>query len=262
MSVFELAGPHHTEATLFHSEAVLVIVGHPYTEAHVTRGRTGTPGRSLLLTFLVDDGRGWGEERPWVSAWRRRKGHQWKDHQWKDGKVMDGTCRPGGHYILKYRVQMTPLQITSHTQHISYQFSTRWQNSTHLTHWFLKCDQMCLSFNKWRCLNIFVMYRQRGQLNWFSFTLSIYSESRDDWAPVYLIYWQLLTDVIFWYPIVTLITAWISNYIHHKVWDEITYRLQTSTFTPLKFWNGEVISSHTVLDISLLIHAGSQVNPC
>ena len=36
----------------------------------------------------------------------------------------------------------------------------------------------------------------------------------------------------------TLIPASISNYIHYKVWDEITYPFQTSTVQPLKFRNG------------------------
>ena len=31
--------------------------------------------------------------------------------------------------------------------------------------------------------------------------------------------------------------SWISNYIYHKVWDEITH-LQTSMVQPLKFGNG------------------------
>ena len=36
----------------------------------------------------------------------------------------------------------------------------------------------------------------------------------------------------------TLILAWISNYIHCKAGDEITYPFQTSLVQPLKFWNG------------------------
>ena len=32
--------------------------------------------------------------------------------------------------------------------------------------------------------------------------------------------------------------TWISNYIHYKVWDEITYPFPTSTVAPLKFGNG------------------------
>ena len=37
---------------------------------------------------------------------------------------------------------------------------------------------------------------------------------------------------------------------------------QTSTMQPLKFGNGEVISSHTVLDMWLLIYAVIDVSLC
>ena len=40
----------------------------------------------------------------------------------------------------------------------------------------------------------------------------------------------------------TLVPTWISNHMPSKVWDEITYPL----LAPLKFRNGEVISSHTL----------------
>ena len=36
---------------------------------------------------------------------------------------------------------------------------------------------------------------------------------------------------------------------------------QTSALQPLKFGNGSVISSHTLLGMRLLIHAGVKVNP-
>ena len=36
----------------------------------------------------------------------------------------------------------------------------------------------------------------------------------------------------------TLIPAWISNYIDHKVWDKLLIHSQTSNVTPLKFGNG------------------------
>ena len=60
----------------------------------------------------------------------------------------------------------------------------------------------------------------------------------------------------------TLVPVWINNYIHYKVWDEITYVSQTSVMQPLKFGNGYVISSDTLLTMRLLIHAGIKVNPC
>ena len=33
----------------------------------------------------------------------------------------------------------------------------------------------------------------------------------------------------------TWIPAWISSYIHYKMWDEITYPFQTLTAQPMKF---------------------------
>ena len=59
--------------------------------------------------------------------------------------------------------------------------------------------------------------------------------------------WASLVDVI-----QEPISAWISNYIHHKVWNEITYPF--TNLLPLKFENGLVISSHTLLGMLLLIH--------
>ena len=44
--------------------------------------------------------------------------------------------------------------------------------------------------------------------------------------------------------------------MRYKVWDEIT------SVQPLKFMNGLVIPSHTLLGVWLLIHAGIQVKPC
>ena len=54
-------------------------------------------------------------------------------------------------------------------------------------------------------------------------------------------------------PLLTLISALITNYIRYKVWNEITYPFpnfnvihsQTSTMKPLKFGKGQVISWHT-----------------
>ena len=55
---------------------------------------------------------------------------------------------------------------------------------------------------------------------------------------------------------INLITAWISNHIHYNAWDEITYPFPA---TPWKFKNGKITSSHTLLDMWLLIHAGITV---
>ena len=47
----------------------------------------------------------------------------------------------------------------------------------------------------------------------------------------------------------TLIQAWISNYIHHKVWDKLTYQFPN-------------FNRSTVVGILLLIHAGIKVKLC
>ena len=44
--------------------------------------------------------------------------------------------------------------------------------------------------------------------------------------------------------------AWISNYIYHKVWDEIIPKHSMAEL--LKFFNGWVTLSHTLLGIWLL----------
>ena len=48
-------------------------------------------------------------------------------------------------------------------------------------------------------------------------------------------------DPFYWHRL-TFISTWISNPMPNNVWDEISF--QTSTATPLKFWNGWVISYH------------------
>ena len=47
-----------------------------------------------------------------------------------------------------------------------------------------------------------------------------------------------------------------SNYNYHSVWAEKLIHSQTSTVAPLKFGNGLVISSHTLQELWLSIHAG------
>ena len=60
----------------------------------------------------------------------------------------------------------------------------------------------------------------------------------------------------------TLIPAWISNYIHYKVWDEITdpFLNINSATVEVKEWISNFIphfSGHVIL-----IHAGIRVKPC
>ena len=54
---------------------------------------------------------------------------------------------------------------------------------------------------------------------------------------------------------------WISNYIHYKVWGEITYPFLNINDCTVKFEIGLVISFHTLLGVWSLIHAGNKVNP-
>ena len=42
---------------------------------------------------------------------------------------------------------------------------------------------------------------------------------------------------VYWHGL-TLILARITNYIHYKVWDEISYPFHNSTVAPLMFRNG------------------------
>ena len=58
----------------------------------------------------------------------------------------------------------------------------------------------------------------------------------------------------------TLYYTWISNYnIHYNACDETTYPYQTS-MAPLKFLDGWLILSHTLLSIWLRIHVVIKVN--
>ena len=58
----------------------------------------------------------------------------------------------------------------------------------------------------------------------------------------------------------TLIPAWIANYIHYDVCNETTYPFQISTVGAFK--NEKVISSHILLGLWLHIHAVIKVKPC
>ena len=60
-------------------------------------------------------------------------------------------------------------------------------------------------------------------------------------------------------PCLTLIQAWISNYIHYEVWDEITYPFPNFKSCTIEVWKliGNFIP-HFMMD-GLLIHAGIKV---
>ena len=51
---------------------------------------------------------------------------------------------------------------------------------------------------------------------------------------------------------------WLYDY---KVWDEISYPFPNLNGATVEVGNGQVISSHTLLSVWLLIHAGVKVNP-
>ena len=55
-----------------------------------------------------------------------------------------------------------------------------------------------------------------------------------------------------------LLLLWV-NFKVIKCEMKLLIQSQTSTVKPLKFVNGPVISSHTLLDMWLLIHAGTEV---
>ena len=76
---------------------------------------------------------------------------------------------------------------------------------------------------------------------------------------MFFFYWDInsVLGPLYW-PGLTLIPACISDCIHYKVWDQITYLFLTSTVQPLKFGNGKAITSHILLGISLLIYARIQ----
>ena len=65
----------------------------------------------------------------------------------------------------------------------------------------------------------------------------------------------------FYYYGLTLIPAWISNHMHNKVWDEITYPFPNFNGGTIEVWVW--ISNFIPHFINvLLIHAGIKVNPC
>ena len=55
--------------------------------------------------------------------------------------------------------------------------------------------------------------------------------------------------------------AWTSNHTPSEVLQDIINR-QTSTAAPLKFGDGYIIPSHTLLRIWLLIRAVIEIKPC
>ena len=59
---------------------------------------------------------------------------------------------------------------------------------------------------------------------------------------------------------ISIILAWISNYIHYTMWDEITYKFPN--IAAPKFGNEYIISFHKLQGICLRIHAGITVDPC
>ena len=54
----------------------------------------------------------------------------------------------------------------------------------------------------------------------------------------------------------------IGNYMASKVWTEIIHPFPNINGAATDIWNRQVISSHILLDLWLLIHAGIKVNPC
>ena len=83
--------------------------------------------------------------------------------------------------------------------------------------------------------------------------LPVSSDTGDEYA---------LAPFSLWCEATILIQAWMNNYIHYKVWDEIIYpfpNFNGATVEVCEWWY--VISSHTLPDMWLLIHAGIKVKP-
>ena len=60
----------------------------------------------------------------------------------------------------------------------------------------------------------------------------------------------------------TLISAWIGNNIHNKVWDEISYPSPNFNGGTVEVWEEINNFTHTLVDMWLHIHAGIKVKPC
>ena len=58
-----------------------------------------------------------------------------------------------------------------------------------------------------------------------------------------------------------LIQVYMSNRIHYKVWDEITYPLPNLKCTTVNVWEWWSDSSHTLWGVWLILNAGITVNP-
>ena len=74
------------------------------------------------------------------------------------------------------------------------------------------------------------------------------------WSLIHGSSWSLLLKAEPAHHGSTLIPVWVCNYIHHKVWDKITEPLLNFNGAAVKVC--EWISSHTLLGVWLLIHAG------
>ena len=67
-------------------------------------------------------------------------------------------------------------------------------------------------------------------------TLEPYHMSWQGWAGTIIHLMTMTTRVPFYEHKSTFIPAWISNYIHHKVWDEITYPFPNFNGATVEVW--------------------------
>ena len=56
--------------------------------------------------------------------------------------------------------------------------------------------------------------------------------------------------------LLTLIPTWVSNYIHYKVYDDITYSFPNFTGAAVNIWEWLINFTHTLHGMCLLIHTG------
>ena len=73
--------------------------------------------------------------------------------------------------------------------------------------------------------------------------------------------WSPPRDNFYWHWL-PWITAQISNYIHYKVWHEITVPLRNFSNATVEVWEWIVNFIHNRLGLWLLILTGIKVNPC
>ena len=106
-----------------------------------------------------------------------------------------------------------------------------------------KCQSFCPGFNDSGWALWITCERAR------TFSLTHYEFHADCHVHIFWFQESNSRSLFYWHGL-TLISTWISNYMHYKVWDEIAYQ----------FRNEWVMLLHILQGMWLLIHAEIQVN--